>query len=129
MGDGCCDSPSIGVVQTVTLDPSWFAGMARTRITASVDYAYYASSCPPAPNAEIALVTVVGGTSYRQSRTFGCEVQQPYCYTTTPWGSFSYTWTFSSGTLPSQTYLEVVRDGYYGIKYRNWRVAVEVDCH
>jgi hypothetical protein len=132
VGDGCCDSSSIGVVQTAILSPSWFTGMARTRITASVDYAYYASnrSCPgtPAP-AEIDLVTVANGTYYRQSRTFACEVQQAECGTTTPWGSFSYTWTFSSGTLPSQTYLDVVHDGDYGVKYRNWRVMVEVDCH
>lgn len=135
MGDGCCDSPSIGTVQTTPLDATWFSGMVRARVTASVEFAYYADSrsccptCGTAQPAEIALRAVTNVTTHSQSTIFGCEFQQFFCGTTTPWGSSSDTWTFSGGEIPLSVFLDVVRDGNYGVKYRNWRVTVEVDCH
>ncbi|MFA4873668.1 MAG: putative metal-binding motif-containing protein [Patescibacteria group bacterium] len=123
----CCDSPSIGVVQTAALDPTWFSGMARTRVTAAVEYAYYANSCWN--DAEIALNVHTSATNYRLTRAFRCEVQQATCTITTPWGYFANTWTFNDGEVPSDVNLEVVRDGDNGVKYRNWRATVEVDCY
>jgi hypothetical protein len=129
MGDGCCDSSSIGIVQTAVLAPAWFSGMARTRITASVDYAYYVRDCPTPRGAEIVVGTTTNLATYRLPRSFGCEVQQATCGITAPWGSFVNTWTFSGGEIPSTVNFEVTRDGDYGVKYRNWRVTAEVDCY
>ncbi len=127
--DGCCDYSGVGVVQSVVLDSSWFTGMARTRVAASVDYAYYASSSPCWNDAEIALNVQTSSANYRLPRVFRCEVQQATCSIMSPWGSFTNTRTFSGGEIPSTVNLEVARDGDYGVKYRNWRVTVEVDCY